>query len=398
MTEHTWVNKPGATIPGWLVPHMVGHLQPNGTFLISTPCGKARAQARVLVGNVVIERQGRVWTRTPEEAPAFIAGLHEEDLTIAAQTNIGPGKACQAGIKGPGVQPTKAQRLAVQTQALTAAGTPRTMAYPPPLGARPSIEWIFTNDLSVDETYQRRTDNEASRRLIASIAAKFDWRLFGVLTVSRRPDGSMKVIDGQHRWTGASMRGDIDQVPCCLSRFETPEEEAKLFIVANRARKPMNRLDDFHAALAAADDDALEILRLVIEAGLKVARNTSSSAWEPGEIAFTAAIARSLRLHGPAIVSAALTNIAEAFPGQKLTHGGSIFNGLVRILAHPPADFDPDRMFRALLAFDADGWGSFMAGLKGGDTRGQAMRQAMLEAYADTAPDAPGDAGREQGS
>lgn len=400
MTERTWTNKPGSTdVPAWLLPQMIGQREPNGTFLIWTPCGKspARAQARVLVGNVVIERDGRVWTRAPEEAAAFIAGLHEEDLTLAAPTNIGPGKACQAGIKGPGVQPTRAQRLAVQAKALTGAGAPRTMSYPPPLGARPSIEWVFTKDLSVDETYQRRTDNEASRRLIASIAAKFDWRLFGVLTVSRRPDGSLKVIDGQHRWTGAAMRGDIDQVPCCLSRFETAEEEAKLFIVANRARKPMNRLDDFHAALAAADEDALEILRLVTEAGLRVARNTSSAAWEPGEVAFTAAIARTLRLHGAPIASAALTNIAEAFPDQKLTHGGSIFNGLVRILAHPPEEFDPDRLFRALLAFDAEGWGSFMTGLKGGDTRGAAMRQAMLEAYSEAPAEAPEEPDAEAG-
>ncbi len=34
-----------------------------------------------------------------------------------------------------------------------------------------------------------------------------------------------------------------------------------MFIVANRARKPINRLDDYLAALAAADEDALKIER-----------------------------------------------------------------------------------------------------------------------------------------
>jgi len=367
IAPRTWSNKPGATVPDWLTGYMIGGLEANGSFLIKSRCGTEKVQARVKVGDVVVEQGGVTWSRSPDDVRQLI-----DELKDAALPPPPTGK-----VYGDSRTPNSGPKR------ITAAGNVRTMAYSPPVGSRPSIEWVFTTELSVDEGYQRRTDNEASRRLIASIAAKFDWRLFGVLTVSRRPDGSLKVIDGQHRWTGAAMRGDIDQVPCCLSRFETVEDEAKFFIVANRARKPMNRLDDFHAALAAADDDAMEIQRLVTEAGLKVTRVTASAAWSPGEIAFTAAIARALRMHGAAVVSAALTNIAEAFPGQKLTHGGSIFNGLVRIIASPPDGFDPDRLFQALMVFDADGWGSFMTGLKGGDTRGHSMKQAMLEAYAD---------------
>jgi len=255
--------------------------------------------------------------------------------------------------------------------------------YAAPLGSRPSIEWVRTSDLSVDETYQRRTDNDASRRLIASIAAKFDWRLFGVLLVSRRPDGSLKVIDGQHRWSGAAMRGDIDQVPCCLSRFDTTEEEAKFFVQANRARKARNRLDDFHAALAAGDDEAMEVRRLVEEAGLAIARSTSSTAWKPGELAFTGAIVKALRQHGQAVTSAALTNIAEAFPDERLSQGASIFTAMVEIFSSPPQTFDPDLFFQALLTFDAKAWGDFVTEVRGGTCRAAAMRQAMLEAYRD---------------
>lgn len=255
--------------------------------------------------------------------------------------------------------------------------------YSSPIGSRPSIEWVPTGELSVDETYQRRTDNHASRRLIASIAARFDWRLFGVLIVSRRPDGSLKVIDGQHRWSGAKQRGDIDQVPCCLSRFATTEDEARFFVQANRSRKPMNRLDDFHAALAAGDDEALEIRELVTDAGLQVSRSTSSAGWKSGEVAFTGAIAAALRKHGRQIVSASLTNIAEAFPKERLQHGASIFSGMVSVFASPPSNFDPDLFFRALLTFNAAAWGDFVTDMKGGSSRAQAMRQAMLEAYED---------------
>jgi hypothetical protein len=258
---------------------------------------------------------------------------------------------------------------------------PRKNAYPAPMGDQPSIEWVRVERLSIDGTYQRSTDNQASQRLILSIAAKFDWRLCAPLVVSRRPDGTMPVIDGQHRTLAAKLRGDILFLPCCIFNYQGPEEEAQMFIAANRSRKPMNRLDDFHAALAAGDLEALEVNRLVMEAGLSISRNTASASWKPGEIAFTSSIASTVSKHGAAITSAALTNIAEAFPDQRLTHAGSIFLGLVRLFSAPPEGFDPDRMFLALLRYSAEEWGSFVTGLKGGATRAGVIRDALLMAY-----------------
>lgn len=262
----------------------------------------------------------------------------------------------------------------------------RKRAYAPPIGGRPTIEWLHLDRLSMDASYQRSTDNHASQRLIASIAAGFDWRLCTPLVVSRRADGSFAVIDGQHRLLAARMRG-MDDLPCCVFTYETPEEEARMFVAANRSRKAMNRLDDFHAALAAGDSDAHQVQQLVTDAGLTISRNTSSTAWAPGEIAFTASIASTMRKHGAAIVSAALTNIAEAFPNQKVVHSGSIFLGIVKVLTSPPEGFDPDRLFQALLRYDAEGWGSFVTGLKGGDTRAVAIRDALLMAYEEVGTD-----------
>jgi hypothetical protein len=261
--------------------------------MIDTPIGAARVHP----GDVVIEHQGQLWSRSPDEVLQLMDGFGAEAaLPIAA---IGPGKAAQFGTKSKTGRGKK-------------RGGERKIGFRPPIGKMSSIEWVHTAELTVDQSYQRSIDNEGSLRLIASIAANFDWRLCAPLVVSRRPDGSKIIIDGQHRWAAAVRRGDLLQLPCCLFTYDNPEDEARMFIVANRARKPMNRLDDFHAALAAADEDAVEIQRLVTEAGLTMARNTSSSAWKAGEVAFTSSIAAALRRQGPAVVSAALTSIAEA--------------------------------------------------------------------------------------
>ena len=159
-----------------------------------------------------------------------------------------------------------------------------------------------------------------------------------------------------------------------------------MFIVANRARKPISRLDDFYAALAAKDEDALEIQQLVIGAGLKVARSTSATAWQAGEISFTSAIAAAIRKPGAKITSAALTNIAVAFPKQKLPHGGAMFAALIRILQRP--GLDPDRLLAAMQTRKADEWASFVVGVTSGDERTATLQNAFMDAYEKVPADA----------
>jgi hypothetical protein len=303
-------------MPDWIPPHMAGGIEANGTFALETELGCARVHP----GNIVIERSGSIWVRPVEDAAEFIESLKRSAKSTIA--TVGPGKIRQFGTN----EGTRSRTGKGHTKAID-----RTPRYAPPVGSLPSIEWIHLNRLSVDGAYQRSSDNAASRRLITSIATKFDWRLCAPLVISRRSDDTLTIIDGQHRWMAASLRGDIPQLPCCVFRYENTEEEARMFILANRARKPMNRLDDYYAALAAADEDALEMQQIVTDAGLSIARNTSSATWRPGEVAFTSSIATTIRRFGPAIASAVLTNMAEAFLGQKLTHGGAIFGGLVRI-------------------------------------------------------------------
>ncbi|HYR86828.1 MAG TPA: DUF6551 family protein [Terriglobia bacterium] len=353
-------------MPDWVPPHIAGTIEPNGTFALETELG----HVRVHPGNIVIERCGTVWVSPIEEATDLIESLElTADPTIR---NIGPGKIRQFGTDEH--QKGKATGNHRKTNN-------RRSHYLPPVGSQPSIEWIHLNRLSIDSIYQRSIDNAASRRLIASIAAKFDWRLCAPLVISRRADDTLTIIDGQHRWKAACKRDDIPQLPCCVFRYESTKEEARMFIVANRARKPINRLDDYFAALAAADEDAWEIQQLVTDAGLSIARNTSAAAWRPGEVPFTSAIANAIRRFGPVVTSAALTNMAVAFPGQKLTHGGAIFGGLVRIMFQPGSDFDPDRLMSALQTRRADEWGLYAVGLNGGDRRAAALRDAIMDAY-----------------
>jgi hypothetical protein len=153
-----------------------------------------------------------------------------------------------------------------------------------------------------------------------------------------------------------------------------------MFIVANRARKAMNRLDDFYAALAAADEDAMEIHRMVTEAGLVVSRSMSVAARNPGEITFTSSISAALRKHGEQVVSAALTSMSEAFEGSVVAQGSSVFNALVLLFGSPPEGFDPDALVPALRQVDMSGFRNVIRDVQGSDERADALRIAIVGA------------------
>lgn len=349
----TWAND-GSKVPPWVRTGVIGERGANGTLMISTPLGPTRVHAN----DIVIRHGSGMWARSPSEMADFIEALKKE--TEPALTAIGVGKVARFGHKS---------RRKVYA---------RKQTFRPPIGAMPSIEWVHTAELTVDPTYQRSIENVVSQRLITSIAANFDWRLCAPLVVSRRADGSKVIIDGQHRWAAALKRGDLLHLPCCLFTYDSAEEEAKMFIHANRARKPMNRLDDFFAAIVAQDEDTLEVVRLVEEAGLKIARNPMVGTWLPGEIAFVSSIADALRRYGPLVVSGALTNLAEAFQGQKLTCGTPIFLALSKILSEPPDSFDPDSLIPALQTRTMDEWRASIRGLIGNEPRTAVVQNELL--------------------
>lgn len=360
----SWINKgqPRTEWPEWLVRHAVTKPEPNGSFLIRSKHG----QARVHKGALVFERNGVAFTCHPSEAKGVLAEMEAADAPPPPRDGP-PAKAAPAVATVPKVAPPK-------------AATSRRFA--PPKGMPPSIEMRHPGELRIDDSYQRSIDTGPSRSLIGRIAHEWDWRMCMPLVVSRRDDG-FYVIDGQHRLAAAKMRADIPFLPCCVATYGSVAEEAAMFVKMNRARRAMNRLDDFHAAQAGGDDGALAVTALIEAAGFFVSRRTGSASWAPGEVAFTSAIAKARRRHGEAIVAEALALIADAFPGQRLVVGSSIFTSIIAVLTDRPPGFERGLLLKALRTFDMDGWASFIKQSRGGSDRHKQLKEMLLAAYAD---------------
>jgi hypothetical protein len=387
-------------MPAWVLAAVAGAVTPNGAFNIETPLG----QARVHPGHNVVSRDGKLWAVHPSEQAEFLNMLDDQDRDVslldeaerAAETSVkfagirhsrdeanvaergDDTDEISARIATCGTEDTR-QRLSTVPAASLKVEPPR-LKLAPAIGMPPSIENRYTNELKIDDTYQRSIDTEASQKLIRRIAANWDWRMCLPLVVSRR-EGGLYVIDGQHRLAAAQLRSDIPFLPCCLTTYGSVAEEAAMFVAMNRTRRAINRLDDFHAATAGGDEDALAVRELIIGAGFKVARRTGSQSWVPGEVAFTASVEKVRRKHGDAICARALRLMAEAFPDEVLNAGASVFTALTKIFVGGDAP-DEERLLHALLRFDQKGWASFVSSVKGGgEDRAFALKSALLMAY-----------------
>ena len=442
LSIQSWINKGKNDLPDWIRPKMIGRRDANGSFMIHTRVGSEKVQARVTVGNMVIERKGILHTCHPGEARELLTELNEKESgAYAALPPIGNDKSPRADVaprddvtdditrriraqqegnsnsavlgrksasnpqktavsggnsnfeeitpapRPPSPESTtqKPQKSAISSLLTGKASTARKK-WPAMKGMPPSIENRSPAELNLDDSYQRSTDNGASKALITKIAHNWDWRMCLPLVVSKRDDGSLWVIDGQHRLAAAKLRGDIPFLPCRVAVYGSVADEAAMFVAMNRTRKAMNRLDDFHAAIASGDAEAIEIAGIITDAGFTVSRKTGSQSWVPGEVAFTSAIAKVLRKHGAKVCADALRTMQEAFPDEVLNAGASMFTALTKLAISPPEGFDHDRMFRALLKRNQREWASFLNETKGGgEERALQLRQVLLMAYEEEA-------------
>lgn len=229
-------------------------------------------------------------------------------------------------------------------------------------GAPPTLEWVAAAQLNVDPLYQRETAGCRSQRLIASMAENWDWRLCMPLVVSRRPDGVLMVIDGQHRLSGALAHGGITHLPCVISSFAGgAAAEADAFVQLNTRRQRLTQYDIFRAALASGDADAHTVMDLITGAGLTLAKNDVTDRWKPREIYCAPFLQRQLSAFGPTHIASALHCLANAYPDTVVTSSGTILKTLLFFYRDETPripDFDNDRLIQAISLVDHNLWQS----------------------------------------
>lgn len=138
------------------------------------------------------------------------------------------------------------------------------------------LTWVIAGIISVPD-YQRPP--QATR--VKKIADEFDPDKYDPLKLSRRADGSLWVIDGNHRLQAIMSMGWGDQlVPARVIQGLTYEQEAALF-VAQKDRRDPDAAERFAGRLEQREPTALDMLRVAEEVGVILDYRKKKSSGEP---------------------------------------------------------------------------------------------------------------------
>jgi hypothetical protein len=256
----------------------------------------------------------------------------------------------------------------------------------PPVGNPPTLEWIAAERLAIDESYQRATDSKRSRSLIFNIGKRWNWSYCQPLVVSRRADGSLYVIDGQHRLSAALQRGDIMHLPCVVLHGQEGASEAQAFVALNTQRQRLSQSDIFNALLASGDEAAKHVTEILRETGWRQTRAQNPTV---GTLICAPMIVKAAKLYGEPVVRNALTALREAYPEKPVGKMSLLLKALFLVFKENRASDDPDVLISALAEVEPDDWEMHGHDARRADvslSRIEGVAQAITDAYRDMLP------------
>src|SRR5262245_513954 len=129
-------------------------------------------------------------------------------------------------------------------------------------GKKPELKWIKLTELFIPTDYQRPTKSDNSLKNINYIRDNFNWSDCGALIVcpiSQAKPMQYAIIDGQHRFKAAEAHGEIKELPCVVISERQSSEQAGSFVVINSKRLRLHPLDQYRAAIAASEPNAVAL-------------------------------------------------------------------------------------------------------------------------------------------
>lgn len=201
-------------------------------------------------------------------------------------------------------------------------------------GERPELQWVKISRLRIDPKYQREIADRGARN-VASIATNFRWSKFEPVMVAPIEGNLFAVINGQHRATGAALRG-FESIPCCIVAA-TAAEQADSFVAINGDVTVMTPLQLHAARLAAGDPSATRLVEACSEAGVTICRYpVPANKVKPGETLAIGMLRSMLDKYGREVLVAALSCITKTRRGNPGMIRANLVEALCSVLEAAP--------------------------------------------------------------
>lgn len=186
------------------------------------------------------------------------------------------------------------------------------------------IVGVAVGALRIEPRYQRPLDS----RRVKKMAEGLDPSQLGVVEVHRRPDGTLVVLDGQHRARAVlDFRGAEAVIMAHIVEGLTVEQEAERFLALNRERVALTGYALWRARLAAGDPVVGDVETVVSQAGLRTGQEE-----QDGVVRAVSALEAVLKAHGPEVLRDTLALVVAAFGRGADSFRGDVLRGVAVVL------------------------------------------------------------------
>jgi hypothetical protein len=190
----------------------------------------------------------------------------------------------------------------------------------------PKIEMLAVGSIATDHQVQRHQ----SRSHIEKIKSGYRRDGIGILTLSRREDGTLWYIDGQHRGTAMFELGlSSELVTCEVYEGLTLAQEGELFLKLNNS-KNVSIVDKFRVRVTTGDPVAVDMARIAGNHGLKITGASGEgqiAAIAAAESVYTGQVAGKNGSY-QAVFAMTLSVLIEAFGREPDAMSGQLVRGV----------------------------------------------------------------------
>lgn len=184
-----------------------------------------------------------------------------------------------------------------------------------------------------------RTDVEAQRILNPTRARKISQAFMpeaaGTIVLSRRANGDLYVVDGQHRVHAAKLVG-VTKLPAEVHVGLTRAQEATLFLMKNRESVKPRPSDEYRIGLVAEHKPYVDTEKIVRARGLAIADHAGIN-----QIGAVNTVVQITEGYGPEILGRVLDVSIAAWGRSEKTWDASLLGSLGRFIGrHPQIDDD----------------------------------------------------------
>jgi len=312
---------------------LYGDLLPDVLTLRKRDFVVTREGAKFRVGNKLLDK-------------AEVRAMAQREGGLAGMAFTRPGKTASGLKVGDTValapkKPAKATPLpTTKEKALVgaaAASKAKAAQHSTDLGAKPRVVWLDLALLTVDTAYQREINIKGAAH-VSRILQAFNWNCYQPIIVSERDDGTYAVIDGQHRLEAAKRHPLIDSLPCYIIEAPDAAKQAAIFVAVNSQRIALTSLQQFHAAVAAKQPEAMVAAGLCADAGVRILKAPPSSNIPPRSIISPLTLLRMVRQVGRPAVATAIKMLAETHPETLNAFRAPTIAALCRVIADSKTD------------------------------------------------------------